>query len=205
MRFSTSSTIVFTWRAAVLAAAIVALPLVVRSAQAAFEGIDPSLEAAARTLGRSEPAVFFTITLPLAWRGVLAGTVLGYARAMGEFGAVYVVSGHIAGKTDTMPLRIEKLFQEYNLPGSFAVASVLTLLAILTLIAQPPGWAIGYGLAGLLNVNMAGELMRTRLFVEDATYVLASAIVIAAAMASALVVRQRVNRLDLVAVLKTRD
>jgi sulfate transport system permease protein len=55
---------------------------------------------------------------------------------MGEFGAVYVVSGHIAGMTDTMPLRIEKLFQEYNLPGSFAVASVLTLLAILTLIAK---------------------------------------------------------------------
>jgi putative ABC transport system permease protein len=78
-------------------------------------------------------------------------------------------------------------------------------LAILTLIAQPPGWVIGYGLAGLLNVNMAGELMRTRLYVEDATYVLASAIVIAAAMASAVVVRQRVNRLDLVAVLKTRD
>jgi ABC-type sulfate transport system permease subunit len=58
------------------------------------------------------------------------------ARAVGEFGAVYVVSGHIAGKTDTMPLRIEKLFQEYNLPGAFAVASVLTLLAILTLIAK---------------------------------------------------------------------
>jgi len=58
------------------------------------------------------------------------------ARAIGEFGAVYVVSGHIAGKTDTMPLRIEKLFQEYNLPGSFAVASVLTLLAIVTLIAK---------------------------------------------------------------------
>ena len=64
------------------------------------------------------------------------GVILANARAMGEFGAVYVVSGHIAGQTDTMPLRIEKLFQEYNLPGSFAVASVLTLLALLTLVAK---------------------------------------------------------------------
>jgi sulfate transport system permease protein len=62
--------------------------------------------------------------------------ILTNARAMGEFGAVYVVSGHIAGQTDTMPLRIEKLFQEYNLPGSFAVASVLTLVAIVTLVLK---------------------------------------------------------------------
>ena len=68
--------------------------------------------------------------------GLVYGIILCNARAMGEFGAVYVVSGHIAGKTDTMPLRIEKLFQEYNLPGSFAVASLLTLLAILTLVAK---------------------------------------------------------------------
>ena len=68
--------------------------------------------------------------------GLLYGIVLCNARAMGEFGAVYVVSGHIAGETDTMPLRVEKLFQEYNLPGSFAVASVLTLLALVTLGAK---------------------------------------------------------------------
>jgi sulfate transport system permease protein len=68
--------------------------------------------------------------------GLVYGIILCNARAMGEFGAVYVVSGHIAGQTDTMPLRIEKLFQEYNLPGSFAVASLLTLVAILTLIAK---------------------------------------------------------------------
>jgi len=68
--------------------------------------------------------------------GLAYGIILCNARAMGEFGAVYVVSGHIAGQTDTMPLRIEKLFQEYNLPGSFAVASVLTLVAIVTLIIK---------------------------------------------------------------------
>ena len=62
--------------------------------------------------------------------------ILCNARAMGEFGAVYVVSGHIAGRTDTMPLRVEKLFQEYNNPGSFAVASLLTLLALVTLVVK---------------------------------------------------------------------
>ena len=82
---------------------------------------------------------------------------------------------------------------------------LLLELALLTLIAQPPGWAIGYGLAWIMKTNLAGELMRVRLVVEHSTYVLASAVVIAAAVVSALVVRQRVNRLDLVSVLKTRD
>ncbi len=81
-------------------------------------------------------ATFWRVTVPNIKWGLVYGIILCNARAMGEFGAVYVVSGHIAGKTDTMPLRIEKLFQEYNLPGSFAVASLLTLLAILTLIAK---------------------------------------------------------------------
>jgi putative ABC transport system permease protein len=82
---------------------------------------------------------------------------------------------------------------------------LLLELALLTLIAQPPGWAIGYGLAWIMKTNLAGELMRVRLVVEHSTYVLASAVVIAAAVVSALFVRQRVNRLDLVSVLKTRD
>jgi putative ABC transport system permease protein len=82
---------------------------------------------------------------------------------------------------------------------------LLLELALLALIAQPPGWAIGYGLAWIMKTNLAGELMRVRLVVEHSTYVLASAVVITAAVASAFIVRQRVNRLDLVAVLKTRD
>jgi putative ABC transport system permease protein len=82
---------------------------------------------------------------------------------------------------------------------------LLLELALLTLIAQPPGWAMGYGLAWIMKTNLAGELMRVRLVIENSTYVIASAIVIAAALASALVVRRRVDRLDLVAVLKTRD
>jgi putative ABC transport system permease protein len=82
---------------------------------------------------------------------------------------------------------------------------LLLELALLTLIAQPPGWLMGYGLAWIMKTNLAGELMRVRLVVENSTYVLASAIVITAAVLSALVVRRRVDRLDLVAVLKTRD
>ena len=82
---------------------------------------------------------------------------------------------------------------------------LLLELAALTIAAQPPGWAMGYGLAWVMQTRLAGELMRVRLVVEDSTYILASAIVIIAAIFSALVVRERVNRLDLVAVLKTRD
>jgi putative ABC transport system permease protein len=91
----------------------------------------------------------------------------------------------------------------------FTRAEVLRMLflelAVLTLIAQPPGWALGYGLAWMMKTNLAGELMRVRLIVEPSTYAMASVIVIVAASLSALVVRRRVNRLDLVAVLKTRD
>ena len=80
--------------------------------------------------------MFRLITLPNVKWGLLYGVILCNARAMGEFGAVYVVSGHIAGKTDTMPLRVEKLFQEYNLPGAFALASVLAMLALVTLLVK---------------------------------------------------------------------
>jgi sulfate transport system permease protein len=93
-------------------------------------------ELAAMSLGANGWKMFWYVTLPNVKWGLAYGIILCNARAMGEFGAVYVVSGHIAGQTDTMPLRIEKLFQEYNLAGAFAVASLLTLLAILTLIVK---------------------------------------------------------------------
>ena len=80
--------------------------------------------------------MFWRVTVPNIKWGLLYGVILCNARAMGEFGAVYVVSGHIAGQTDTMPLRVEKLFQEYNNPGSFAVASLLTSLALVTLFIK---------------------------------------------------------------------
>lgn len=116
--------VIFTWKAAVLASTIVAIPLVMRSAQAAFEAIDPNLEAAARTLGRSELAIFATITTPLAWRGILAGTVLGFARAMGEFGATLMVAGNIPGQTQTLPIAIYDAVQA----GKNGLANTLVLI-----------------------------------------------------------------------------
>jgi len=101
-----------------------------------MEAIGSDEEVAALSLGANGWQMFWRVTLPNIKWGLLYGVILCNARAMGEFGAVYVVSGHIAGRTDTMPLRVEKLFQEYNTPASFAVASLLTLLALVTLIVK---------------------------------------------------------------------
>jgi sulfate transport system permease protein len=120
----------------ILATCFVTLPFVARELIPLMESLGSEEETAAVSLGASGWQVFWRVTLPNIKWGLLYGVILCNARAMGEFGAVYVVSGHIAGETDTMPLRVEKLFQEYNLPGSFAVASVLTLLALVTLFAK---------------------------------------------------------------------
>src|SRR5690606_37276959 len=126
--------LIFTWRGAVLASLIVAIPLVIRSAQAAFESIDPNLEAAARTLGRSEVAIFFTLNVPLAWRGILAGTVLGFARAMGEFGATLMVAGNIPGRTRTLPIAIYDAVQSGNNDLANALVVILSAAAIAVLV-----------------------------------------------------------------------
>ena len=128
--------IIFALPGLVLATAFVTFPFVARELIPVLEAVGPDEDLAAVNLGASPWQMFWHVTVPNIKWGLVYGIILCNARAMGEFGAVYVVSGHIAGQTDTMPLRIEKLFQEYNLPGSFAVASVLTLLAILTLIAK---------------------------------------------------------------------
>ncbi|SHE38968.1 molybdate ABC transporter permease subunit [Desulforamulus putei] len=99
-------TIIFTWWAAALASTVVAFPLMYQSAKAAFKSVDISLEKAARTLGAGEVRIFFTITLPLAWPGILAGLVLSFARALGEFGATLMVAGNIPGQTQTIPVAI---------------------------------------------------------------------------------------------------
>ncbi len=106
--------LVFTWQAAVIAAAVASLPLVFKPARAAFEGVDGQLEQAARTLGVSEPALFFRVTLPLAWRGILAGLLLAVARAMGEFGATIMVAGSIPGRTQTLSIAIYEAVQAGN-------------------------------------------------------------------------------------------
>lgn len=123
----TGAPLVFTPTAAVLAAFVAAFPFLVRSAQGAFEQVDPAFEDAARTLGRSELGVFLTVTVPLAWRGIVAGIALAFARAMGEFGATAMVAGSIPGRTQTASLAVYDAVQA----GRMADAGVLALLLVL--------------------------------------------------------------------------
>jgi sulfate transport system permease protein len=128
--------VVFALPGLILATTFVTLPFVARELIPVMQAIGSEEETAAVSLGASGWQLFWRVTLPNIKWALLYGVILCNARAMGEFGAVYVVSGHIAGQTDTMPLRVEKLFQEYNNPGSFAVASVLMSLALVTLAAK---------------------------------------------------------------------
>ena len=116
--------VTFTWWAAVIAAAVMALPLMVKSARAAIESVNPQYEIASYTLGKSEFETFFRVTLPLASRGVLAGIVLSFARALGEFGATLMLAGNIQGKTQTMPLAI----YEAVVAGEGRQAQILALI-----------------------------------------------------------------------------
>jgi sulfate transport system ATP-binding protein len=128
--------IIFATPGLILATAFVTFPFVARELIPLMEAIGADEETAAVSLGARAWQIVRRITLPNIKGGLLYGIILCNARAMGEFGAVYVVSGHIAGRTDTMPLRVEKLFQEYNTPGSFALASVLCSLALVTLAVK---------------------------------------------------------------------
>ncbi len=123
--------LIFTWQAAVIAATVVAFPLVFKAARAAFEVVEPQLEDAARTLGVGEWAVFFRVSLPLAWRGILAGLLLSFARAMGEFGATLMVAGSIAGKTQTLSIAVYEAVQA----GQDDTANFLVAITSITCIA----------------------------------------------------------------------
>lgn len=101
--------LVFNWQAAAIASAVVSFPLLVRTARVAFEAVDPRLAAAARTLGAGRFDAFISISLPLAWRGIVAGTILAFARSLGEFGATIMVAGNIEGETRTIPLALYSL------------------------------------------------------------------------------------------------
>jgi molybdate transport system permease protein len=116
--------LIFTPYAAVLAATIVAFPLMYQSAKAAFMGVDPLLQDAARALGATTPRVFFTVLAPLAWPGLVAGAVLSFARALGEFGATIMVAGNIAGQTTTMPTAIYMAAEG----GDLRLAGIYSLL-----------------------------------------------------------------------------
>jgi len=127
--------LMFTWQGAAIASAIVGFPLVVKGARAAFEGVDRQLEAAARTLGISELGVFARVSLPLAWRGVLAGTLLAFARAMGEFGATLMIAGNIPGRTQTMSLAVYDAVQSAQDGLALFLAAVTSLVCVTVLIA----------------------------------------------------------------------
>ncbi len=122
--------LIFTWQAAVIAAAVVALPLVLKAARSAFETVDRQLEQAAHVLGVSGFGVFLRVTMPLAWRGVLAGTLLAFARSMGEFGATLMVAGSIPGKTQTLSIAVYEAVQA----GQDDSANMLVLVTSVTCI-----------------------------------------------------------------------
>jgi len=103
--------LVFTWQGAALAASVVAFPLVCKAARTAFEAVDQGLENAARTLGACEVRVFLRVSLPLAWRGIVSGTMLALARAMGEFGATLMLAGNLPGRTQTLSLAVYEAVQ----------------------------------------------------------------------------------------------
>jgi len=128
-----------------VAAAVVATPLVLQASKAAFETVDPDLRDMARTLGRSELAIFLQVTLPLAWRGVLAGATLAFARALGEFGATLMVAGNIPGRTQTLPIAIYDAVQAGDQARANQLALALTLAAVILLLAIR---VIGRSLAG---------------------------------------------------------
>ena len=123
--------LIFTWQGAVVAAAVVAFPFVCKSARAAFENVDPTYEQAARGLGLGALAVFFRVTLPLAWRGILAGVLLAFARALGEFGATLMVAGSIPGKTQTLSIAVYEAVQA----GQDDLANLLVLITSITCVA----------------------------------------------------------------------
>jgi len=127
--------LIFTWQGAVIAASIVSFPLVFKPARAAFETIDRQLEQAARVLGVSEVGIFFRITLPLAWRGILAGVLLAFARALGEFGATLMVAGNIPGKTQTLSVAVYEAVQAGQDDVANLLVLVTSLVCVLVLMA----------------------------------------------------------------------
>ena len=135
--------LMFTWQGAVVAAAVVCMPLVYKTARAAFESVDKNLEHAARTLGATEWTLFWRIFFPLAWRGILAGTMLAFARSMGEFGATLMVAGNLPGRTQTLSTAIYSALQA----GQDRYANMLVIIA---------------SVLGLLILYGSGRLLKTR-------------------------------------------
>ena len=127
--------LIFTWQGAVIAATVVAFPLVFKPARAAFEAVDNQLEQAARVLGVSELSIFFRITLPLAWRGILAGVLLAFARALGEFGATLMVAGSIPGKTQTLSIAVYEAVQAGKDDTANMLVIITSIVCVVVLLS----------------------------------------------------------------------
>jgi molybdate transport system permease protein len=139
------ATIVFSWPATVIAAAVVAFPLMYLTSRAALEQVEPELLQAARTLGASDWRVFKEVALPLAWPGVLAGTILSFARALGEFGATLMIAGNIPGRTETIPIAIYFAVEADEMQRAFSWCAVDIVIS-LALLSGLYYWARTQGL-----------------------------------------------------------
>ena len=136
IRDTLGADIVFTWVAAALASAVVSFPLMARGVMTAIEGVDERLERSARSLGAGALRVAFTITLPLAYRGIMAGVLLGFVRALSEFGATIVVAGNIPGRTQTLPLAIFEKVQLGRDADALRLVGVSIALAVATILVH---------------------------------------------------------------------
>lgn len=128
--------LMFTWQGAVIAASIVSLPLIYKAARAAFEDIDPRFAQAARTLSAGEWEVFLRISLPLAVRGITAGLMLAFARAMGEFGATLMIAGNLPGKTQTLSIAVYDAVQAGNDAQALWLTLVISLVCVAVLVVS---------------------------------------------------------------------
>jgi molybdate transport system permease protein len=128
------TTVVFSWPATVISAVVVAFPLMYMTARGAFEQVDTNVEDSARTLGAGEWRVFWSVTIPLAWPGVIAGTILALARSLGEFGATLMLAGNIPGKTTTIPVAIYFAIQEGDMTEAVILVCIVLAIAFASLV-----------------------------------------------------------------------
>ncbi len=141
---ATGMSLIFTWKAAVLAAAIVAFPLMYKTSKSAIESVDRDFLHASYTLGHSQVETFFRIVLPLARKGIIAGLILSFARAMGEFGATLMIAGNIPGKTETMPLAIYTAANSGHDWHANILVAILTGVSVFVLyVIQKQGAIVG--------------------------------------------------------------
>jgi len=129
------TTVIFSWPATVIAATAVALPLMYKTARAAFEQVNTDILDAARTLGATEMRVFWQVTVPLSWPGILAGTILSFARALGEFGATLMLAGSIPGKTQTIPVAIFFAVEGGDMAKAFIWVLIIILISLAMVLA----------------------------------------------------------------------